>query len=68
MPLHLSDDIFGRRTSTGSGFFAILRRDLDQIIRQIVSMREKILKSTNLVALRHIKMEEDLLPVDAHGL
>ena len=29
-------------------------------------MREKTLNSTNLVALRHIEMEKDFLPVDAH--
>ena len=66
MSLYLSNDIFERRTSTGSELFAILHRDLDQIFRQIVSMREKTLKSTNLVALRHIKMGKDLLPVNAH--
>ena len=67
MSLCLSNDIFERRTSTGSaGLFGILRRDLNQIFRQIVSMREKTLNSTNLVALRHIKMEKDFLPVDAH--
>ena len=60
--LYLSNDIFERRTSTGSELFAILHRDLDQIFRQIVSMREKTLKSTNLVALRHM----DFLPVYAH--
>ena len=66
MSLYLSNDIFERRTSTGSELFAILRRDLDLIFRQIVSMREKTLKSENLVALRHIEMEKDFLPVDAH--
>ena len=66
MSLYLSNDIFERRASTRSGLFAILQRDLDQIFRQIVSMREKTLKSTNLEALRHIKMEKDFLSVDAH--
>ena len=66
MSLYLSNDIFERRTSTGSELFAILHRDLDQLFRQIVSMREKTLKSENLVALRHIEMEKDFLPVDAH--
>ena len=66
MSLYLSNDIFEGRTSTGSELFAILHRDLDQIFRQIVSMREKTLKSENLVALRHIEMEKDFLPVDAH--
>ena len=66
MSLYLSNDIFERRTLTGSELFAILHRDLDQIFRQIVSMREKTRKSENLVALRHIEMEKDFLPVDAH--
>ena len=66
MSLYLSNDIFERRASTGSGLSAIWHRDVGQIFRQIVSMREKTLKSTDLVALRHIKMEKDLLPVDAH--
>ena len=61
----LSDDVFERRTSTGSGLFAIMARDFDQIFRLIVSMREKAFKNTNLVAARHIKRENTSLSVDA---
>ena len=39
----LSSDVFERRTSTGSGLFALLSRDLDQIFGQIVSIRIKAL-------------------------
>ena len=36
---NLSNDVFERRTSTGSGRFADLRRDFDQVLGQIVSMK-----------------------------
>ena len=45
-------------------FFPILGRDFDQMFRQIDSVREKILRNTNLLASRHIKREKDSLPVD----
>ena len=60
----LSNDIFERRTSTGSELFAILGRDFEQTFQQIVSIRVKTLSNTDLVASRHIKREKDLLPVD----
>ena len=51
----LSSDVFERRTSTGSGLFALLSRDFEQIWVQIVSLRVKTLSNTNLVVPRHIK-------------
>ena len=36
-------------------FFAILRRDFDQMFGKIDSVREKILRNTILVASRHIR-------------
>ena len=40
----LSNDVFERRKSTGSGFFALLSRDFEQFFGQIVSIRVKTLK------------------------
>ena len=51
----LSSDVFERRTSTGSGFFALFGRDFEQKPGQIVSVRVKTLSNTNLVASRHLK-------------
>ena len=64
----LSKDVFKRRTSTGSGRFANLRRDFDQFLDQIVSMIEKIFRNTNLVFSRHLRREKDSLPVDVRHL
>ena len=55
-----------RRTSTGCGLIPNLGRDVDQIFGQIIFMREKTLKDTNLVVSRHIKRENGSLPVDVH--
>ena len=55
-----------RRTSTGCGLIPNLGRDVDQIFGQIIFIREKTLKNTNLVASRHIKRENGSLPVDVH--
>ena len=60
----LSSDVFERRTSTGSGLFALLSRNFDQIFGQIVSIRVKKLSNTNMVASRLIKREKGSLPVD----
>ena len=49
-------------TPAGSGLFT-LAVVLGQIFRQIVSLRVMTLINTNVVALRHIKREEVLLPV-----
>ena len=63
LPGSFSKDVLDRRTSTGSGIFAILGRDFDQMFGQIVSMREKVLKNTNLVPSRHIKSKKGLTSV-----
>ena len=60
----LSSDVFERRTSTGSGRFALLSHDFEQIFGQIVSIRIKTLGNKNAVASRLIKREKGLLPVD----
>ena len=60
----LSSDVFERRTSTGSGRFALLSRDFEQILGQIVSIRIKTLGNTNMVASRLIKRGKSSLPVD----
>ena len=54
----LSNDVFERCTSTGSGLFALLSRDFEQIWGQIVSLRVKTLSNTNLVVPRHIKKKK----------
>ena len=60
----LSSDVFERRTSTGSGLFALFSLDFEQIFEQNVSLRVKTLSNTNLVASRYIKREKHSLPVD----
>ena len=60
----LSSDVFERHTSTGSGLFALLRRDFEQIFGQIVSIRIKTLENKNTVGSRLIKREKGSLPVD----
>ena len=45
----LRRDVFERRTSTGSGFFAILGRDFEQMVGHIGSIRVKTVLTTNLV-------------------
>ena len=47
-----------RRASSVSGLFALLSRNFEQILGQIVSLREKTLSNTNLVLPRHIKQEK----------
>ena len=54
--------MFDPRTSTGSGLFALLSRDLEKKFGQIVSLRLKTLSNTNLVAFRHIKGQKGSLP------
>ena len=60
----ISNDVFERRTSTGSGLFALYGREFEQIFGQIVSIRVKTLSNTNLVASRYIKREKASFPVD----
>ena len=58
---------FEPHTSTGCGVFGILGRVFDHFFfLQIVSLREKTLKNTNLVPSRHFKRVKDSLPVDMH--
>ena len=53
--------------STGCGVFAILGRKFDQFFfPQIVSLREKTLKNTNLVPSRHFRRVKDSLLVAVH--
>ena len=54
----LSNDVFERRKSTGSGLIAFLGSDFDQFFGQIVSLRVKSLSNTNFVASRHIRILE----------
>ena len=50
--------------STGSGLFALLGLEFEQILGQIISVRVKTLSNTNMVASRHIKIEKGSLSVD----
>ena len=54
--------MFDPRTSTGSGLFALLSRDLEKNFGQIVSLGVKTLSNTNLVAFRHIKGQKGSFP------
>ena len=54
----LSNSVFERRTSTGSGLFASLGSGLVQTLGQIVFIREKKLSNTNLLESRNIKEEK----------
>ena len=60
----LSSNVFERRTSTGSGLFALMKRDFEQVFGQIVSVKVKTTNKTNLVASKHIKREKGSLPVN----
>ena len=55
----LSNSVFERRTSTGSGFFASLDSDWFKL-----TGKQKKLSNTNLLASRHVKREKSSLPVD----
>ena len=60
----LSNDVYERHTSTGSGPFSSLDDGFAQIFSQIVSIRVKKLSNTNFISSRHIKREKSSLPVD----
>ena len=60
----LSNDVFERQTSTGSGLFVLFSRDFEQILGQNVCLRVKTLSNANMVASRRIKKEKGLLPVN----
>ena len=60
----LSNGVFERRTSTGSGLFASLGSGLVESLGLIVFIREKKLCNTNFLASRHMYSEKASLPVD----
>ena len=60
----LSNDVYERCTSTGSGPFSSLDDGFAQIFNQIVSITVKKLSNTNFISSRHIKREKSSLPVD----
>ena len=53
----LSIDVFEQRTQTGSRPWAFLGSGFAQIFRLFVSIKEKILSNTNMVASRYIERE-----------
>ena len=68
-PLHLplgslSNNVFERRTSTGSGLFSFFVGGFAQIFSQIASITVKKLRNTNCISSRHVKRENTSLPVD----
>ena len=60
----LSNDVFERRTSTGSGLFSFFDGGFTQIFSQIASITVKKLRNTNFISSRHVKGENTSLPVD----
>ena len=57
----VSNSVFERRMSTGSGLFASLGSGLVETLGQIVFVREEKLSKTNLLESRQIKREKDPL-------
>ena len=60
----VSKDVFEQCMSTGSGLFFIFDVCFVQMFGQIISIRVKTLRNTNLVASRCFKMKKTSLPVD----
>ena len=60
----LSNNVFERRTSTGSGLFWFFDGGFAQIFSQIASITVKKLRNTNFISSRHVKREKTSLPVD----
>ena len=60
----LGNNVFARRTSTGSGLFWFFDGGFAQIFSQIASITVKKLRNTNFISSRHVKREKTLLPVD----
>ena len=60
----LSNNVFERRTSTGSGLFSFFDGGFAQIFSQIASITVKKLGNTNFISSRHVKRENTSLPVD----
>ena len=60
----LSNNVFERRTLTGSGLFSFFDGSFAQIFSQIASITVKKLRNTNFISPRHVKRENTSLPVD----
>ena len=60
----LSNSVFERRTSTGSGLFASFGSGLVKTLGEIVFKREKKVSNENLIVSRHMKRKKASLPVD----
>ena len=60
----LSNNVFERCTSTGSGLFSFFDGGFAQIFSQIASITVKKLRNTNFISSRHVKRENTSLPVD----
>ena len=60
--------VFERPTSTRGGLFTFLSGGFAEIFSQIVSIRVKKQRSTNLISSMHVEREKASLPVDAHRL
>ena len=60
----LSNNVFERRTSTGSGLFCFFDGGFAQIFSQIASITVKKLRNTNFISSRHVKRENTSLSVD----
>ena len=60
----ISTKVCQRLKSNGSGLFAILSHDFEQIFEQILPVRVKSLRNTDLVSSRHLKTEKGSLPVE----
>ena len=60
----LSNNVFERRTSTGSGLFSFFDGGFAQIFSQIASITVKKLRNINFISSRHVKRENTSLPVD----
>ena len=60
----LSNNVFERRTSTGSGLFSFFDGGFAQNFSQIASITVKKLRNTNFISSRHVKRENTSLPVE----
>ena len=60
----LSNNVFERRTLTGSGLFSFFDGSFAQIFSQIASITVKKLRNTNFISSRYVKRENTSLPVD----
>ena len=60
----LSNNVFERRRSTGSGLFSFFDGGFAQIFSQIASITVKKLRNTNFISSRYVKRENTSLLVD----